>query len=546
MEKRTLLAIILSLAVLFLYQALVIKKFKPSQSRPKITQPLSVSKEEQTEPQQFQPQRTPTQEVAASQEIKQEIVSSNELNLYLSSEGAVINKILLKEEALPKKDKEFFLIEQGEARFAPLAIWLGADPQPTTQINHSLSIKDNTANFSANLAEGLTLYKNISFNKSKYGIELELIFNNFSNQDKELEYLIVGASNINRSNYMDPRFSGIESKVNGTVLWENQRRLKSAGGWVENRGVTEWVALRNTYYEVVLKPEKPVSASVARWLDRNSLASGLKIEQFVVPANSSVSHRYLLYAGPSAYKFLSAYNLEDTIYFGKLDFICKFLMKSLRFFFSITRNYGLAIIILTLAIGLVLFPLTRKNFRSMRQMQIIQPKISKLRELHKDSPHKLQREIMELYRKHNINPLGGCLPMFLQMPIFIALYMTLVRSFELKGATFLWIKDLSAPDAIFKLPFKLPFLGEQLNLLPILMIVAMVIQQRVSTYKRGKTDPQVEQQQKMMLMMPLLFGIIFYSLPSGLVLYWLVNTVFMILVQLHIARTMPPVEMVSG
>jgi YidC/Oxa1 family membrane protein insertase len=153
---------------------------------------------------------------------------------------------------------------------------------------------------------------------------------------------------------------------------------------------------------------------------------------------------------------------------------------------------------------------------------------------------------MELYRKHNINPLGGCLPMFLQMPIFIALYMTLVRSFELKGATFLRIKDLSAPDAIFKLPFKLPFLGEQLNLLPILMIVAMVIQQRVSTYKRGKTDPQVEQQQKMMLMMPLLFGIIFYSLPSGLVLYWLVNTVFMILVQLHIARTMPPVEMVSG
>jgi len=126
--------------------------------------------------------------------------------------------------------------------------------------------------------------------------------------------------------------------------------------------------------------------------------------------------------------------------------------------------------------------------------------------------------------------MGGCLPMLLQMPIFIALYVTLARTPVLKGSNFLWIKDLSMPDALFKFSSELPFLGDKMfNLLPILMMIAMVVQQKISTSARssGEKSPQEEQQQKMMLMMPIVFGFLFYSLPSGLVLYWTVNTALM-------------------
>ena len=171
----------------------------------------------------------------------------------------------------------------------------------------------------------------------------------------------------------------------------------------------------------------------------------------------------------------------------------------------------------------MLFPLTLKSLKSMKKLQELQPHIEKIRSDHKDNPHKLNKEVMELYRRYNVNPMGGCFPMLLQMPVFISLYQTLMRSVELKGATFLWIKDLSMPDAAFTLPFTLPFLGSAINLLPILMIGAMIVQQKSSQARSnaGQTD----QQKMMAAVMPIVFGFIFYSLPSGLVLYWLTNTV---------------------
>jgi YidC/Oxa1 family membrane protein insertase len=175
-------------------------------------------------------------------------------------------------------------------------------------------------------------------------------------------------------------------------------------------------------------------------------------------------------------------------------------------------------------------------------MQAVQPHLAKLRETHKDDQKKMQSEMMRLYRENNVNPLGGCLPMFLQMPIFISLYITLARSPMLKGSNFLWIKDLSMPDTLFKLPTSLPILGDNFNLLPILMMIAMVVQQKISMNSRsaGERTPQEEQQQKMMIMMPIVFGFIFYSLPSGLVLYWTVNTALMALshfvIQKHLEK----------
>ena len=162
-------------------------------------------------------------------------------------------------------------------------------------------------------------------------------------------------------------------------------------------------------------------------------------------------------------------------------------------------------------------------------MHELHPEMEKLKAQHKDNPQKLNKEILELYKKYNINPLSGCLPLLLQMPIFIALYQALLKSVDLRNATFLWIKDLSMPDAV-ALPFSLPLLGSSINVLPLLMVVLMVAQQKISTKVMGSavTAEQKQQQQMMLVIMPVVFGFIFYSMPSGLVLYWVTNTVLTI------------------
>ena len=164
----------------------------------------------------------------------------------------------------------------------------------------------------------------------------------------------------------------------------------------------------------------------------------------------------------------------------------------------------------------------------MRKIQDIQPHIEKLRSVHKDNPQKLNKEMAELYKQYNVNPFGGCLPLLIQMPIFIALYQGLIRSVELKGAHFLWIKDLSLPDYIGT-PITLPLIGNNIHLLPLLMVVAMFFQQYISTKNSQSASKEQMQQQKIMLIFfPIFFGFLFYNFPSGLVLYWLTNTVLMV------------------
>jgi YidC/Oxa1 family membrane protein insertase len=172
--------------------------------------------------------------------------------------------------------------------------------------------------------------------------------------------------------------------------------------------------------------------------------------------------------------------------------------------------------------------------RSMKEMQLLQPKVEELRKAYKDNPQKMNKEIMELYREHKVNPLGGCLPLLLQMPIFFALYNELMRSIVLKGATFLWIKDLSEPDRLLSLPKGLPVIGGELNILPIIMAIGMFLQQKISL---ANTSGEAAEQQKIMLIvMPVMFGLIFYRMPSGLVLYWFVNSALMLIFQLRMNK----------
>ncbi|MFA6610090.1 MAG: membrane protein insertase YidC, partial [Candidatus Omnitrophota bacterium] len=288
------------------------------------------------------------------------------------------------------------------------------------------------------------------------------------------------------------------------------------------------------YFSIILKPLGETKGEFYNETKDKSLVTGVESQDISIPAGSFAEQRFLLYAGPSKISELKAFgfNLEETINFGFFGFIAKIMLSIMGFFYSVVHSWGLSIIILSIFLNVLLFPLSKQSFTSMKKMQDLHPQMEKLKLQCKDNPQKLNKEMLELYKKYNINPLSGCLPLILQMPIFIALYQALIKSIDLRGAQFLWIRDLSAPDAV-AIPFTLPLLGNSINILPILMIVGMVVQQKISANSMGAavTDEQKQQQKMMLIIMPIMFGFIFYSMPSGLVLYWLINTVLTIVEQ---------------
>lgn len=210
------------------------------------------------------------------------------------------------------------------------------------------------------------------------------------------------------------------------------------------------------------------------------------------------------------------HNLNQSVDFGMWGFFAVWILKGLQFFYKFIPNYGVSIILLTLLIRLITFPLQYKSFVSMKKLQLVQPELTKIREKFKDDPQRMQKESMELFRKSGANPLGGCLPLILQMPVFFAFYKVLYSAVELVDAPFmLWIHDLSNKDPYY--------------VLPVLMTGAMFLQQKLTP--NTVTDPM---QKKMMLFMPLIFGVIMKDLPSGLSLYIFVSTIFGILQQMMV------------
>jgi YidC/Oxa1 family membrane protein insertase len=203
--------------------------------------------------------------------------------------------------------------------------------------------------------------------------------------------------------------------------------------------------------------------------------------------------------------------------YGNFKIISQPLFWVLKLFHRWSGNWGIAIILLTLVIKLIFFPLSAASYRSMAKMKLVTPRLMKLREQYGDDKVKMNQAMMDLYKTEKINPLGGCLPIVVQIPVFIALYWVLFESVELRHAPFyLWIRDLSAPDPWY--------------VLPTLMMISMIVQTRLNP------TPPDPVQAKVMMIMPLVFGVMFYFFPSGLVLYWFVNNILSILQQWQITR----------
>ena len=279
-------------------------------------------------------------------------------------------------------------------------------------------------------------------------------------------------------------------------------------------GTVQWVALQDKYFLSVLMPTGAAAVLVRK--EGEKLASAWA--RFT-PAGASAEASLQLYAGPKEFDTLKSLNvgLEETIDFGWFIYgsweivraVAKPLFYVLRFFHDYTHNYGLAIIILTVCIKLLFVPLQYKSYKSMKDMQTIQPKVVELQKKLKDDRERLNRELIRLYRDHRVNPVGGCLPMLLQMPVFVALFNILYMTIDLRQAPFvLWITDLSVQDPYY--------------LLPILMGVSMVLQQKIMPTTMDPT------QAKVMLFLPAFMTLLFLTFPAGLVLYWLTNNVLTI------------------
>lgn len=298
----------------------------------------------------------------------------------------------------------------------------------------------------------------------------------------------------------------------------------------------KFAALRDRYFCVIVQPDQRVFDAQVVKLDQQRSELSLVAKNLQAIEGQDVIADFKLYIGPQDITYLRSVNTDwqAVVYFGKLNFIAHLLLSLLMFLYGIVRNWGVAIILFSLAIYFALFPLSLKQFKSMRQMQAIQPLLEKLREKYKDDQQRFAREQMALFKEHNINPLGGCLPLLLQIPIFITLYQVLTRTVSLKGAGFLWMKDLSLPDRLFILPISLPLIGNEINILPAIMSAGMVFQQKFTSMPQ--TGQAAEQQKIMMFFMPIMMFFIFYKIPAGVNLYWVMNSILMMAFQVQFMK----------
>ena len=394
--------------------------------------------------------------------------------------------------------------------------------------------------FFGSTTDGRRVVKKFTFSGSSYAMDVAVSIEG----SIEAPGLLFTTHGQSKGVKKDARFEGVIASSGGEVLrpWEidNQTPFRLDGP-------TSWIGFGQTYFvSAFLPPEGVETAAVVvnnlppeRLEDMSGWFSVADFSDTVFAmeirtrgnAGSSGVARYQLFMGPKVLNLLKSYrrDLDQSIDFGYFGLISVPMLQAMHFFQTYTGNYGLDIILLTLIIKLLLWPLTQKSFVSMKRMQKLQPQMQRLKDKFGDDKARLNKEMMDLYKRNKVNPLGGCLPMLLQFPFFIGFYNALLTPIELRHASFLWITDLSRPDWE-SLPFSVFGFDVGIPVLVLLMGASMFIQQWMSP---AIGDPN---QRRMMMMMPLIFTVIFVSFPSGLTIYWFVNNLLSILQQYMINR----------
>lgn len=529
MEKRVILALVLSLLVLFLYQEVVVKWVAPLPAKE-----ASLDKnapEEAKRPEGSVPAIKKEEPVSAPKYTEETVTADTPLyKAVFSSKGGAVKSWTLKNY---KED-----LNQTSSNVEMIAPVLNDYPFEDRLIKGAVSeavyFKPSRTNISLNPGQkealvftwqspdGIRIEKRHTLSANTYSIQVETTISNTSSNPFEGRLATGVASSIK---FLQKR-GGTYHK--GPVLYSDGNILTKdmKQGSEILTGKIGWGGLEEMYF---ISAVIPIKIENAKW---SSITAGdlVKIEA-AIPVNltpgASTSIGYTAYIGPKEMDILKAQgvHMEDSINYGWFPLgrtlnktLAKPMHAAMNFLYSYIHNYGLVIILLTIVIKILFHPLTKKGLDSMKEMKRIQPQVAAIREKYKDDKEKMNRELMDLYKRYSINPLGGCLPMVLQIPVFIALYNVLSTSIELRHAPFaFWLYDLSAKDPYY--------------VTPILMGATMLMQQKMTP---SAMDPA---QAKTMLIMPVVFTFMFLKFPSGLVIYWLVNNILSIAQQYYIQKT---------
>jgi YidC/Oxa1 family membrane protein insertase len=547
-QWRLFLAIVLSIFVFFLWEVFFV-------SHPP-TPPQGPDKpvETQKEPREPAPAEKPAPSGTAVGQKDQAIPEKSfksvtiESSLYtakISEKGAALTSFVLKhyrEDVGPKAPLQQLIPEANHAGMA-LVRFLDSEPGKWTNARFTTNYDGDrlavgqtpqSISFFWESPEGVVIEKQYTFLPKSYRVNLNVVIKNLTDRPIT-EDLVLTIQNL-----MDPDRSRFAFE--GPFAYMNGELEEIDIGDIEEKdtysGRIQWAGICDRYFMTVAVPK---DADESRFMLAHDPESHMVKVNYLQPvqqihAGNQDTVHFSLYFGPKRMSTLRQYddNLEAAINFGFFDIIAKPCLWLMNFIHDhLIANYGVAIILLTILFKIIFWPLGTKSYKSMAEMKKLQPLMADIRKKYKDDKKKMNEEVMRLYKTYKVNPMSGCLPMVVQIPVFIAFYRMLYEAIELRHAPFmLWINDLSAPDRLFQfdinVPLMLPPYG--IPVLTIIMGATMFLQQKLSP------PPGDPAQAKFMMMMPLVLTVIFINFPAGLVLYWLVNNVISIAQQYYITK----------
>ena len=522
-QRRTMLAVLLSLGVVLLYNELVVRPRQHDPSLPPASVPVRPETSPIVAPQPDQAQEPPHPATPAVQDIsylsfdasddRPVIVETDLWRATITKRGGRLASVALKDfrKAVDHDSPPLELVER--ASILPLTVSLGpgvADAgvayRPSTT---SLVLTGDAAGevtLTGGTSAGIQLEKKLRFLGNSYVVTVDLrVTGDALPATATLVVPQLESEGLHQSGgrVADTAIILSQGKVTETNLVEGKiDNLKP-----QHQSNANWVGFSLPFFAGAVIATDPAGGTAS--VERAGLRPIVGMEQPLIDGATS----FKVFLGPKSKEVLAeaGFDLSRLVDFGWFWFIAIPMLYALRMLHRVTGNYGIDIILLTALVRAATIPLTQKSFRSMKEMQKVQPQLKRLQETYKDDQGKLQKEMMELYRRHGVNPLSGCAPMVLQIPIFVGLYNALMHAIELRHAPFaLWINDLSSPERLLVAGIGIP-------VMTLLMGGTMLVQQWL-TPQQG--DPT---QRQMMMFMPIVFTYMFLNFPSGLVLYWLVS-----------------------
>ena len=545
MDKRTLLAIAISFLIIVAWQLLVVKPQQPTPDETIVAEETTESTpegiEESAPPVEEEPEVTaPVMESEPMTEDSLERFIEVDTPLYtavITTQGGTFVEFLLKDytESIEDTHPVNIIHEEAEGLSPALSFdtnmgSFDEDVVYSASVEDDLIVlegksEDDTASLALTYAsDTFRITKTYTFNPATYEVDVDFDIVNLS------EHKVKGELEVSIYQYIDPQKKrGLFSKYTYpptfvTLIGDDLK--KTPGSKLKPNeeetytGDIRWFSYDTKYFIFAIASGILEDGEVEAARFSNDLASGsLLLDDLSIPSGGEFTEEFAMYLGPKESHAMEnvGYDFYRAIDYGFFKFLAVPLVMLLNIFFSFVKNYGVAIIFLTIVVRLLMFPITYKSMKSMKDMQKLQPLVTELREKYKDDKERMNQEVMKLYQTHKVNPVGGCLPLLLQLPVFIALYRALFVSIELRQSPFIfWIKDLSEMDPYY--------------ITPIVMGASYFLQQKLTP---SSADPT---QQKMMMMMPIMFTIIFLNLPSGLVLYFFVSNLLSIGQQLYMNK----------